>query len=311
MQPKTLRDAILYFSDEARCVEYVAALRWPDGVRCPRCEAETVTWMPKPLRWQCNAKGCRKQFSVKVGTIMEDSPIPLSKWLPAIWLLASAKTGISSYELARLLGVQQKSAWFMLARIRLAMTQGSIDKFTGQVEADETYIGGKARFMHKGKRKAKGRGAVGKEVVMGLLERHGEVWVGHVADNAKDTLQPIVRERVESGADLFTDGLKSYAGLDDDYAHQVIDHAEKYVDGVVHTNGIENFWSLLKRSIRGTYVSVEPFHLFRYLDEQAYRFNTRKDKDAERVADVVGAIAGKRLTYKELIGESGPAPAAT
>ncbi len=304
MRPTTLREAILYFADETRCVDFVAGLRWPDGVRCPRCASETVTRMASRPLWQC--KGCRKQFSVKGGTIMEDSPIPLAKWLPAIWLIASAKNGISSYELARSVGVTQKSAWFMLHRIRLAMHNGGIDKFSGEVEADETYIGGKARFMHKGRRKAKGRGAVGKEVVMGLLVRHGEVWVSHVPDNRKETIQPAIRERVEPGSALFTDALKSYEGLDDEYVHQVINHAEEYVRDNVHTNGIENFWSLLKRAIRGTYVSVEPFHLFRYLDEQAFRFNTRKDRDVERMSQVVGSVAGRRLTYSDLIGESAP-----
>jgi transposase-like protein len=305
MPPTTLLEAIKYFEDEARCVEFVAHLRWPNGVRCPRCDVDDVTWMASWMRWQC--KGCRRQFSVKVGTIFEDSPIRLSKWLPAVWLIASAKNGISSYELGRAIGVTQKSAWFMLHRIRLAMQQGGIDKFSGEVEADETYIGGKARFMHKGKRKAKGRGTVGKAVVMGLLERHGEVWTGHVPDNTKETVQPIIRQHVEAGSEVFTDGLKSYDGIDDEYVHHVIDHAEAYVEGNVHTNGIENFWSLLKRTITGTYVSVEPFHLFRYLDEQAFRFNTRQDRDGGRMSKVVASISGRRLTYRQLIGES-PAP---
>jgi hypothetical protein len=241
---------------------------------------------------------------------MEDSPLGLDKWLAGMWLIGNCKNGISSYEIHRALGVTQKSAWFLLHRIRLAMQSGSFEKLSGQVEADEPYIGGKARNMHKGKRQAKGRGTVGKEVVMGLLERHGtederasRVIAKHVPDNRKATVQPEVREWVEAGSDLYTDTLVSYFGLDKDYLHEMINHAEEYVRGAVHTNGMENFWSLLKRGLKGTYVSVEPFHLFRYIDEQAFRFNERTDKDAGRFEKVAGGIAGRRLTYRGLIGE--------
>lgn len=185
------------------------------------------------------------------------------------------------------------------------MQNGSFLKMRGQVEADETFIGGKARNMHPGKRKAKGaygRGTVGKTVVLGLLERHGEVRAKVVPNRKGKTLAPEVRANVEPGSELFTDALASYTGLSTEYIHQVIDHAEKYVDGQIHTNGMENFWSLLKRTIKGTYVSVEPFHLFRYLDEQSLRFNNRKMNDAERFVLVMGQIVGRRLTYKALIG---------
>lgn len=300
VQPQTLQEAIRFFSDPDVCLNYVARLRWPDGVTCPRCQSKSVGFLATRRLWKC--KGCKKQFSVKVGTIFEDSPLGLDKWLAAMWLIANAKNGISSYELHRAIGVTQKSAWYMNHRIRLAMQSGTLDKLSGEVEADETYIGGKARNMHKGKRKAKGRGAVGKAVVMGLLQRHGEVRT-FVVDNAKGkTLKPKVRQHVEKGAELFTDALASYIGLSPEYVHQVIDHAECYAKGKVHTNGLENYWSLLKRCIKGTYVSIEPFHLFRYLDEEAYRFNNRKTNDAGRFKRVVGAVTGRRLTYRRLTG---------
>lgn len=305
-QPKTLLEAIRCFSDLDIATEFVAKLRWPDGPVCPRCGVvdEKHYYLKTRRVWKC--RDCKKQFSVKVGTIFEDSPLGLDKWLPAVWLIANCKNGISSYELAKDLGVQQKSAWFMLHRIRLAMQTGTFEKLSGQVEADETYIGGKARNMHKSKREQKisGRGASGKIAVMGLLERHGEIRTKIVPDTKSRTLQVEVRDNVESGSEVHTDALRSYRGLDPEYIHNVVDHAEQYIDGHVHTNGLENFWSLLKRGIKGTYVSVEPYHLFRYLDEQAFRFNEREGKDAERFAKMVGSVAGRRLTYSELIGET-------
>ena len=222
-----------------------------------------------------------------------------------MWLIANCKNGISSYELARNLGIQQKSAWFMLHRIRLAMQSGSIEKLSGHVEADETFISGKARNMHKSKRaeKTTGRGSSAKVAVMGLLERHGEVRTKIVPDTRSRTLQVEVRENVKPGSKVHTDALQSYRGLNAEYIHNVVDHAERYVDGHVHTNGSENFWSLLKRGIKGTYVSVEPYHLFRYLDEQAFRFNEREGNDADRFGKALGTVGGRRLTYNDLTGK--------
>ncbi|TAK53701.1 MAG: IS1595 family transposase [Gammaproteobacteria bacterium] len=309
--PQTLLEVIRYFSDPAVCLDFMVRLRWPNGVACPTCGSMDVRFLDREQRWECKARHPRKKFSVKVGTIFEDSPIGLDKWFAAEWLIANAKNGISSMEMSRSLGVTQKTAWFMLARIRLAMQTGTFEKFTGHVEADETFIGGAARFMHEGvrERKIKGTGGVGsgKAVVMGLLERHGEgssqVRVKHVRDNRKSTVQNQIRDHVAEGSAVFTDALKSYDGLADQYAHDVIDHAEAYARGNVHTNGLENFWSLSKRSIKGTYVSVEPFHLFRYLDEQAFRFNNRYTGDAERFEKVAGRVIGKRLTYAALTGK--------
>jgi transposase-like protein len=315
--PETLVEAVRYFTDPDVCLNFLAELRWPDGVTCPTCGGREVAFLANQRRWKCREDHERRQFSVKVGTIFEDSPIGLEKWLPAMWMIVNDKNGISSYEIGRALGITQKSAWFMMHRIRLAMQRGSVGKFKGHVEVDETFIGGKARFMHKHRRdaKIKGTGPMGKSAVMGLLERHGpdktsRVKVSVVRSTRRHLLQPEVREYVERGAAVYTDALKSYEGLAPDFDHQVIDHqvidhAKAYVRGNVHTNGLENFWSLLKRAIKGTYISVEPFHLFRYLDEEAFRFNTRKATDANRFLDVLRTIVGRRLTYKGLIGQGG------
>jgi hypothetical protein len=263
--------------------------------------------------WKCRTKHARQQFSAKVGTIMEDSPIGLDKWLPAMWMMVNCKNGISSYEVGRALGITQKSAWFMLHRLRLATQTGTFEKMGGTVEADETFIGGLARNMHRDKRgkKIRGTGGSGKAIVMGMLERgtiakHSKVRASVVPNTSWATLQSNVRQHVEQGSDLFTDSLKAYRGLHSEYAHQVVDHAVEYVRGHVHTNTIENFWSLLKRGLKGTYVSVEPFHLFRYLDEQSFRFNNRKTNDADRFAIALASIPGRRLTYRQLIGQNGP-----
>jgi transposase-like protein len=311
VQPKTLQDAIRYFTDPDVCLNAAIQLRWHGNpVACPTCGSTDVHFIGTRRVWRCREPHQRQQFSVKVGTIMEDSPIGLDKWMVAIWLLANAKNGISSYELHRSIGITQKSAWFMLHRIRLAMQAGSFGKIGGEVEIDETYVGGKARFMHKNRRERTilGSGSVGKVAVMGLLERHGAkkthstVRAKVVLTTRKHKMQGEVRRNVESGSTVYTDALKSYTGLDGEFVHRVIDHAECYAKGNVHTNGLENFWSLLKRAIKGTYVSIEPFHLFRYLDEQVFRFNNRELTDAERFAQAAATIIGKRLTYKALTG---------
>jgi len=310
--PETLQQAIRYFTDPDVCLAAAIQLRWQGGpVACPTCGSEDVRFISTRRIWRCSQQHERRQFSVKIGTVMEDSPIGLDKWMVAIWLLANAKNGISSYELHRAIGVTQKTAWFLLHRIRLAMQSGGFDKMGGTVEADETYIGGKARNMHASKRERlnvkRGRSIAGKVAVMGLLERHGKDGHSRIRTEVltglrKRTVQGHVRNHVVAGSVLNTDAYASYIGLAGEYQHCVIDHAEKYVDGNVHTNGMENFWSLLKRAIKGTYVSIEPFHLFRYLDEQCFRFNNRKLTDAERFAHAASTIVGKRLTYKALIG---------
>ena len=303
--PPTLQEAIQYFSDIQTCHDYMVALRWPDGVTCPHCGAPEPYFVATRRIWRCREKACGKQFSIKVGTIMEDSPIGLDKWLTAMWMIGNCKNGVSSYEVHRAIGVTQKTAWFLLHRIRLAMHETPTGQLSGEVEADETLIGGSLRFMHPDKKaQAKGRSNDGKAIVMGVLERKGKVRSKVVPNVKGGTLRPEVRRNVTPGSTLFTDDLHSYRGLSREYVHEVINHAECYVKGRVHTNCIENYWSLLKRCLRGTYVSVEPWHLFRYLDEEDFRYNQREQNDAERFVDIVANVPGRRLTYKQLIGEN-------
>ncbi|MFI5180941.1 MAG: IS1595 family transposase [Thermoanaerobaculia bacterium] len=305
-RPRTLQEAIVYFSRPGAAREYLARLRWPSGPFCAGCglTGDDVYFMASVERWKC--RGCKAQWSVKVGTIMEDSPLPLDKWLCAIWMVANCKNGVSSYEISRALGVTQKSAWFMLHRIRLAMKAGGIDEpFSsgGPFEADETYVGGKISNKHTRIRKALG-GRVNtsaKAIVMGILERGGRVRAKTVPDATGDTLRGEVRANLKPGSTIYTDSLPSYRGLEKTLLHDTVNHLETYVRGRVHTQGIENFWSLLKRTLNGTYVNAEPAHLDAYVDEQAFRFNERDRNDAGRHAMVAAAIGGKRLTYRQLI----------
>jgi transposase-like protein len=309
-EPNTLQEAIVYFSNPANCRTFLMARRWPNGAICPRCGSKNILFLEKYNRWQCREGHVSPQFTLKTGTPMEDSPIGLDKWLTAMWQVVNCKNGISSCEIARAIGITQKSAWFMDHRIRCMLGLESPNKLSGHVEADESFIGGKARNMHAGKRARKitGTGGKDKTAVMGILERskdgkHSTVRTTVVPNRKKRSLQAEVRKHVEAGSALYTDALQSYNGLDE-FEHQVVDHAVQYVDGKIHTNGLENFWSLLKRGLSGTYVSVEPFHLFRYLDEQAYRFNNRRMNDAERFDLAVKGMVGKRLTFDQLTGKT-------
>lgn len=302
--PQSLIEMISLYSDPKVCHDAMARFRWPNGVVCPHCHSKAVWFTESRLRWQC--KNCKKQFTVKVGTIFEDSALPLGKWLPAVWLIANCKNGISSCELARALGVTQKTAWFMLHRIRTAMTEGTFEKMNGTVEADETYIGGLEKNKHSDKKLRQGRGSVGKTVVMGILQRSdtesevSRVLASIIPDTTRTTLHAEIVNAVEKFTAVYTDAWKGYNGLSTEYLHRFVDHTVAYAIGQVHTNGLENFWALLKRCLKGTYVSVEPFHLKRYIDEQVFRFNNRSESDAERFVDVLESVAGKRLTYDEL-----------
>jgi transposase-like protein len=315
MEPTTLQEAIVYFADPANCYDYLVSRRWPNGVTCPRCGSANVLYQAKYKRFQCGSKHPLRQFTLKTGTIFEDSPLGLDKWLTAMWQIVNCKNGISSYEVHRAIGITQKSAWFMDHRIRFALGMEEAGKLSGHVEADETFIGGKSRNMHKDKRAVKitGTGGKDKAMVLGILERGkdgkpSKVRTKVVENRKKKALQSEVRQHVEAGSAIFTDALKSYEGLTE-YEHQVVDHAVEYVRGNVHTNGLENFWSLVKRGLNGTYISVEPFHLFRYLDEQMFRYNFRKGdagqilKDTDRFDIAVRQIVGKRLTWDRLTGK--------
>lgn len=308
-EPLTLQEAIVYFADPDNCISYLVARRWQDGVVCPTCRSKDVSFVASRRLWQCKTRHPRAQFSIKVGTIFEESPITLDKWLLAMWMLANCKNGVSSYEISRATGITQKSCWFMLQRLRLALQGEDSGRLSGEVEVDETFIGQKARNMHKDlkARRVHGRGPEGKAIVAAVLERGGKVRAKVVDHRRKTHLQALVREHVEPKSALYSDALKSYDGPNEEYAHQVIDHAIEYVRENVHTNGLENFWPLLKRSLHGTYISVEPFHLFRYVDEQAFRFNNRKDMtDAERSDLAVRQIVGKRMTWDEVTGKVTP-----
>jgi transposase-like protein len=313
-EPKSLQEAIVYFANPDNCIDYLTVRRWPDGVViCPICGSDSVSAFNSTRRtWKCSSHHAKREFSIKVGTVMEDSPIGLDKWLTAMWMVLNCKNGVSSCEIARTVRITQKSAWFLLHRIRLGLHDESIGRLSGEVEVDETFIGGKARNMHVDKRERRitGTGGKDKTIVFGALERGGKVHTAVVTNRKKRGLQAQVKAHVEAGSALYSDALLSYDGLSQDYAHQVIDHAEKYVKGKIHTNGLENFWSLLKRGINGTYVSVEPFHLFRYLDEQVFRYNNRGTKDdsisdADRFSAAIQQMVGKRLTFAELTGKVG------
>jgi transposase-like protein len=305
--PKTLLEAIRYFGRPGVAREYLAALRWPDGAFCQKCglTGEDVYFMASQERWKC--RGCKAQWSVKVGTIMEDSAVSLDKWMCAIWMVANCKNGISSYEIHRALGVTQKTAWFMLHRIRESMKAEGIDVpfgGSGPFEADETYVGGKISNKHKAVRKALGGrvNSSAKAIVMGILERGGRIRAKVVPDAKGPTLRGEVRANLKPGSTIYTDALGSYRGLEKTLLHDTVNHLETYVRGRVHTQGIENFWSLLKRSLSGTYISTEPAHLDAYVDEQVFRFNERDKNDGQRHAMVAANVGGKRLTYKQLIG---------
>lgn len=315
--PETLLEATRLYADLDFCTRFLASLRWKGEPICQHCGGIGASYISTRRIFKC--KQCRKQYSVKAGTVFEDSPIGLDKWLVAMWMLANCKNGMSSYELGRNLGVTQKTAWFMLHRLRVVMRTGTFAKFSGEVEADESFVGGKAKNMHHEKKKrviGDGRGSVGKTIVMGILERGTEykdkygdtkktksrVHANVVKDTSAAVLHNEIKSAVAPGANLYTDAHRGYRGLNEFYKHQWVDHAVKYVEGRVYTNGMENFWCLLDRTIDGTYVSVEPEHLLAYVDEQAFRFNERGGKDADRFVKALGQVGGKRLTYHSLIG---------
>jgi len=325
MEPQSLQEAILYFAKPENCREYMVARRWPNGVTCPRCSSSNVLFLEKYNRWHCREKHKAPQFTLKTGTIFEDSPIGLDKWLTAMWMVVNCKNGVSSYEIHRALKMTQKSAWFVLQRCRLALqdeTETKLGYTGGPVEVDETFVGGKLANMHKAKRKQLKEtrnalyetGYMNKTIVMGFLDRKERRVRANIIPNVRrDVLQAKILEQISPCSRVHTDEAIGYQGMDATwYVHEVVNHLEQYVNGKVHTNGIENFWSLLKRGLRGTYVAVEPFHLHRYVDEQVFRYNNRATKDnplndADRFDLAVRQIVGKRLTYSELTGKEGEA----
>jgi transposase-like protein len=311
MTLKTLQDAFAYFGDPKNCIDYVVKMRWPDGkVCCPTCGSEAVTWLPTRSLFQCKGRHPKRQFSVKVGTLWEDSPIALGKWLIIGWILGSCRNGVSSYEVARTIGITQKSAWFMLHRLREGMkTNPQI--LTGIVEADESFVGGKVQNMHKSKRPVgtgfskKAIGSMAKTMVLGLLERGGTVHTEVIQNRNKEVLHEVINRTLADDAILVTDEHHGYKGTK--HRHVFVSHS---TDGYVvngrstryHTNSIENFWSCLKRMLKGTYISVSPKHLAAYTTEQAFRFNVRNGfTEQQRGIVLLNGILGKRLTYAALI----------
>ena len=305
--PKTLLEAVRYFSSEVVCVEYLSNIFWQGGEKCCiKCGSTAIYGMRTRPVFKC--RDCKKQFSIKSGTVMAKSPLPITKWLPAIWMVTNDKNGISSYEVARALGVSQQTSWFMLHRIREAVQNGSLKMLSGEIEVDETYVGGKTKFMHKDKKaklpKKHRRIAGDKTVVMGMIERKGEIRAKVVADARRSSLLPEIWKNIEKGSNIYTDKLHSYDTLKERYNHKTVDHTITFVDGDAHTNTLENFWMLFKRSVKGTWVHISPDHTDRYLDEQVFRYNNRKDSDAGRFVKATQGIFGKRLTYEELTGQA-------
>lgn len=319
----TLQQAIIHFSDADNCIKYMVDLRWPDGVVvCPTCGRNDVSWLSNQRKWQCKSNHAKRQFSAKVGTIFEDSPLGLDKWILASWMIANCKNGVSSYEIARNIGVTQKSAWFMLHRMRLVMDTTETDAKLGgseggPVEVDEAFVGGEPKNWHNSKRIAHHKAVRSERVrtyqnafthktaVIGMLDRESRQIRAKVVPNVRrETLQNEILDIIEFGSKVYTDQAVTYKSLKDKYVHDTVNHANQYVNGQVHTNSIENFWSLMKRNLKGTYVAVEPFHLDRYLAEQCFRFNTsRTHNDETRCAKLFSQVLGKRLTYAELTGK--------
>lgn len=296
-------------------------------MKCPNCGAEGAKYMPARRVWQCKVRHAKSQFSIKVGTIFEDSALGLDKWLTAMWLLANSKNGVSSHEIAKSIGVTQKSAWHMMHRIRLAMKDDGPAMMGGTdgapVEVDESFVGGDPKNFHKSRRDKMRRESrpvrvqeyqnrfTHKTAVVGMIDRGTRQVRAKVVPNVKrDTLQKEILSTIQAGSKVYTDQAVAYTSLQKQYIHETVNHAVEYVRGEVHTNSLESFGSLMKRNLSGTYVAVEPFHLDRYLDEQMFRFNNRLGmKDYDRFHEVASRSVGKRLMYSELTGKELQKPA--
>ena len=291
------------FPNEASAIEYIEGLRWVDGITCPHCDGNRTSRMKDSQYHQC--KDCRKKFTVRTGTVFERSHIPLDKWLYAMYILQTARKGVSSLQLSKELGITQKSTWFMLHRLREACGMEA-QRMDGMVEVDETYIGGKEGNKHEWKKQKSGRGTVGKQPVMGIRQRGGPVKAMPIPDNKAKTLERQVFNNVKAGATIYTDEHAGYQNLGDRYEHETVKHSVKeYVNGMAHTNGIESVWAVLKRGYNGVYHHWDYKHMARYVAEFTFRLNEGNVKrpTLERLESLVKGAIGKRLTYKELIAD--------
>lgn len=305
-QFNSLPDLFKAFPDDATALRHFESIHWRDGAFCPYCKGKRVMHFKDGKTHKCS--DCRKRFSIRTGTIFEETKLGMHIWFGAIWLLLNRPKGIASTQLATDLAITQKSAWFVLHRLRYASRTRSFSRpLAGKVEADETYVGGKRANMHKARQEKIGVGGDGKTIVMGVMQRAdddnpAEVRAAKIRNTAVATIQGVVRENVALGARVMTDAAYAYRGLNGDYIHEYVNHARgEYARGDVHSNSIEGFWSLFKRQYHGTHHYMSPKHLDRYLDEACYRWNRRDTHKSERVDDLLERVAGLRLTYNELI----------
>jgi ISXO2-like transposase domain/Transposase zinc-ribbon domain len=295
--PQSELEAVRYFADEERCIKFVAEQRWPNGVICPTCGRADVSYLKTQRRWQCKSAHSKRQFSVKTGTIFEDSPLGLNKWLPAIWKIVNSKNGVSSYEMASALQITQKSAWFLNHRIREALKVGHFEKLSGTVEGDETYVGGRHHQGHK-------HGFDNKTAIVGLVEKkkgsgRARAYVTKTADATNAV--GFMKANVKAGSTIHTDESRIYYNVKRDYKHEVVNHGQReYARGDVSTNSIEGVWNLFKRSYKGTYTHMAPKYLSRYVDEHIYRYNNRQLGASERFVGWF-STSGRRLAYSTLM----------
>lgn len=295
-------EAVRYFSDLDRAEDYIKSIKWPNGPVCPGCGSQNVGHIASRRRYQCREKGCRKQFSLATGTIMESTHLRLDQWCVAAWMLINCRNGVSSCEIARTIGCKQQSAWHLLHRLRALFTQEYTEKFRGLCESDETFIGGLFKFMSAERReRARQRGQKGKAVVHAIKERRSGMVRAEVIPAARtEYVRDAVLEHVKTGSRLYTDESMVYDWADSCYIHRTVNHQERYVQGTVHTNGCENFFNCLRRACKGTYIKPTAEHLPSYVDEAVFRFNIRHESEWARFDTAMRRIVGKRLTYSEL-----------